>query len=153
MNGSPLAVRSPRLMRLFASAFVLLALLLLAADGCSGFLVFSNGRLLAVITINPSSADPLNFPNNTVSFVATGSFNNQPSPITPLPNVLWTVGAPFFSGGVPNSGQATIDQNGNATCAAGFTGSIQVFATAPVDFNQPVSITNQKVGAAQLICP
>jgi hypothetical protein len=123
------------------------------AAGCSGFVVFSSGRLLAVVTISPSIADPINFPNNTVPFVATGSFNSLPSPITPLPNVLWTVESPFFSGGVPNSGHASIDQNGNATCTAGFTGSIQVFATAPLDSNQPISITNQKVGAAVLICP
>jgi hypothetical protein len=123
------------------------------AAGCSGFLVFSNGRLVVAVSINPTVADPLNFPNSTVPFVATGSFNSPPSLVTPLPNVLWTVENPVFSGGVPNSGHATVDQNGNATCAGGFTGSVQVFATAPLDSNQPVSITNQKVGVAQLICP
>ena len=152
MNCSRLRNRRRRA-RLFTPSLLLLALLSLVADGCSGFVVFSSGRFLAFITISPTTADARNFPNNTVPFVATGSFNSVPTPITPLPNVLWTVESPFFSGGVPNSGHATIDQNGNATCTAGFTGSVQVFATAPADSNQSISINNQKVGAATLVCP
>ena len=140
-------------LRRFAAWCLMLVLLGFTVEGCSGFVVFSGGRLLAVVSVSPSSADPLNFPNGVVSFVATGTFNSQPSPITPLPNVQWTVGAPLFGGGVPIATNATIDQNGNATCAAGFTGSVQIFANAPVDSNQPISLNNQKVGAATLICP
>lgn len=131
----------------------LLTLLLIAAVGCSGFVFFSsNGTLLVAVTVSPVVGNPVNFPNSTVPFVATGAFTGVTNNVT-LTNVLWTVDAPFFNGGVPNSGHATIDQNGNATCAAGFTGSIQVFATVPANSSQPVSITNQKVGSAQLICP
>lgn len=130
-----------------------LAPLFLAVAGCSGFVFFSaGGTLLVVVTVNPTIGNPVNFPNSTVPFVATGSFSGATNNVT-LTNVLWTVGAPFFNGGVPNSGNAAIDQNGNATCAAGFTGSVQVFATVPANSSQPVSITNQKVGSAQLICP
>ena len=131
----------------------LLALLFLAAAGCSGFVFFSsNGTLLIAVTINPTVGNPINFPNNTVPFVATGSFSGTNNAVT-LTNVLWTVESPFFNNGVQNSGHASIDQNGNATCAAGFTGSVQIFATVPANASQPVSFTNNKVGSATLICP
>jgi hypothetical protein len=129
-----------------------LVLLLLTTAGCSGFVVFSNGTLLVAVTVDPTVADPRSFPNFTVPFVAAGSFNGSNSPV-PLNNVLWTVESPFFNGGVPNSGHASIDQNGNATCASGFAGSVLVFATVPLNASQPISITNNKVGSAKLICP
>lgn len=137
-------------MRYFMPSF--LALLVLIAVGCSGFVLLSNGTLLVAVTVNPTVANPLNFPNNTVPFAATGLFSGATNAVT-LTNVLWTVETPFFNNGVQNSGHASIDQNGNATCAAGFTGSVQVFATVPANTSQPVSITNQKVGSAQLVCP
>ena len=153
MMGLHLWKRGGCALRCFAACYLILVLLGLNVEGCSGFVVFSGGRLLAVVSVSPTSADPLNFPNGVVPFVATGTFNSQPSPITPLPSVQWTVGAPLFGGGVPIATNATIDQNGNATCAAGFTGAVQVFANAPVDSNQPLSLNNQKVGTATLICP
>ena len=137
-------------MRYFMASF--LALLILIAVGCTAVAVFSNGTLFVAVSVNPTFANPLGFPNNTVPFVATGFISGTSNTVA-LTNVLWTVGSPFLSGGVQNSGQATIDQNGNATCAPGFTGSVLVFATVPADSSQPVSITNNKVGSATLVCP
>lgn len=138
-------------MRYFMASF--LALLVLIAVGCSGFVFFSsNGTLLVAVTINPTVGNPINFPNNTVPFVATGSFSGATNTVK-LTNVLWTVDSPFFNNGVQNSGHASIDQNGNATCATAFTGAVQVFATVPANSSQPVSFTNNKVGSATLVCP
>jgi hypothetical protein len=54
---------------------------------------------------------------------------------------------------MPDSGNAFINANGVARCAQGFIGLVQVFATAPSNPNQPVSMSNQVVGTATLSCP
>jgi hypothetical protein len=138
-------------MRVFRSRFLSMFLLLFLV-GCSGFILFSNGRALVVVTVNPSFADPLNFPNLQVQFSATGTFNAAPTPVDPLPSVIWTVDLPAFST-LPDPGHAFISQTGLAQCAPGFTGVVQVFATAPADPNLPLSPSNQMAGVAQMNCP
>ena len=124
-----------------------------ALAGCSSFLVVaSNGRLLVAVSVNPNSIDPVNLPNGQVQFTATGTFNMSPTSVEPMANVVWTIDRPAFSA-MPDSSNAFIDSNGVAHCAQGFIGTAQVFATAPANPNQPVSMQNQVVGTATLMCP
>lgn len=139
-------------MQFFRSWSLFPAFLLLALAGCSGFVLFSNGRVLAVVIVNPTIADPINFPNGQVQFTARGTFNIAPTLVDPLPSVVWTVDRPAFSG-LLDLGHAVINQNGLAQCAPGFAGRVQVIATAPANPTMPVSLSNQIVGTAQMNCP
>ena len=125
----------------------------LAEPGCSGFFFSSNnGRLLLVVSVDPASANASHFDNGQVQFTASGTFNLSPTTVNRLGGVVWTVDRPAFSG-LPDMGHATISPNGVAQCAMDFSGSVTVFATAPADPTQPVSLSNEKVGTAQLVCP
>jgi hypothetical protein len=139
-------------MRPFQPRFLLVFLLVLSVSGCSGFVFFSNGQVLIAVTINPSFADPINFPNLQVQFSASGLANGSSTPVSPLGNVVWTVDHSAFSSPLP-SPHATITENGLARCTPGFAGLVQVFATAPANASQPLSPSNQMVGAAQMKCP
>ena len=66
-------------MWLFRLCLPIMVLLLAGCSGFSGFLVVSNGRLLLSVTVNPSFADPVNFPGAQVRFTATGNFNAAPA--------------------------------------------------------------------------
>jgi hypothetical protein len=130
-------------------------LALLSALGCgssSFFVSSSNGQLLLFISVDPSVADPMHFSGGQVQFTARGMFNMSPSVVSPLSDVIWTIDRPAFSG-MPDLGHAFIDQNGVATCAPGFAGTAQVFATAAADPMRALSAQNSKVGTAQLVCP
>jgi hypothetical protein len=134
----------------------LLALALAAmclATGCGGavFVASTNGRLLVFVSVRPASADPT-LSNGQVIFTASGTFNNNPTNISPLSGVVWTVDHPAFSG-LPDLGRASITQDGLAQCGQGFIGTVKVFATAPADSTVPVSLQNQTVGTAILVCP
>jgi hypothetical protein len=131
---------------------LLVASLLLSLAGCSGFVFFSNGRVVVAVTVSPSIADPINFPGQQVQFFASGTFTISPTLVNPLPGVIWTVDSPAFSG-VPGSGHASINQNGLAQCTPGFTGVVQVIATVPFNPSFPVSASNQVTGVAQMNCP
>ncbi len=124
---------------------------LLSLAGCSGFVFFSNDRVLIAVVVNPSLADPINFPGNQVQFFASGSFTIAPSPVSPL-DVIWTVDRPAFSS-APDLGHASISPNGVAQCTPGFTGRVQIFATAAANPSLPVSPANDLVGVAQMNCP
>jgi hypothetical protein len=123
------------------------------AIGCGGtvFVASTGGRLLVFVSVNPTSADP-NLSNGQVIFTASGTFNSDPTNISPLPGVVWTIDQPAFTN-VPNLGRASITQDGIAQCGQGFIGTVKVFATAARDPTFPVSVTNQRVGTATLICP
>ncbi len=138
-------------MRFLRSTFLFASLLLLLA-GCSGFVFFSNGRVVVAVTVSPSIADPINFPNQQIQFVASGTFTISPTLVTPLQGVIWTVDRPAFSG-APDLGHATITQNGLAQCTPGFNGVVQIIATAPFNPSLPVSPSNQMAGVAQMNCP
>jgi len=129
-------------------------LALLAALGCGGtsfFLAAGNGQLLVVVSVHPNSADAVQFPNGQVPFTAQGTFKS-PVSVSSLSNVVWTVDRPAFSL-APDLGHASINQNGLATCAPGFVGIVQVFATAPADPNLAISAQNAIVGTAHMVCP
>ncbi len=136
-------------MRFFRSMFFTV---FLSLYGCSGFVFFSNGRVLIAVTINPSIADPINFPNLQVQFSASGAFNAAPTVVNPLGGVIWTVDRSAFST-APDPGHASINQNGVAQCTPGFTGTVQVIATAPANPSLPVSPSNSTVGLAHMNCP
>lgn len=120
--------------------------------GCSGFALFSNGRLLVVVSLNPSNPNAQIFPGGFVQFTATGNFSMDPMSVTPLSGVVWTVDRPAFSG-MPDTGHASIDMNGVAQCAPGFTGTVTIIATAAKDPSQPVSPTNEMSGSTVMVCP
>lgn len=131
-----------------------LALALLAALGCGGasfFIAGGNGQLLVVVSVHPNSADAIQFPNGQVPFTAQGTFKS-PASVSSLSNVAWTIDRPAFSL-MPDLGHASINQNGLATCAPGFVGIVQVFATAPADPNLAMSAQNAIVGTAHMVCP
>jgi hypothetical protein len=125
------------------------------AGGCGAtFFVagsVNNGHLLVAVSVNPASADPTQFLGNQVQFIATGTFNTAPTTVNPLPDVTWTVDQPAFST-IPSLGRASITQDGIAQCTPGFIGVVTVFATASANPTIPVSVSNQKVGTAQLVC-
>ena len=139
-------------MWLFRLCLPIMVLLLAGCSGFSGFLVVSNGRLLLSVTVNPSFADPVNFPGAQVRFTATGNFNAEPAMEKSMANVIWTVDRPAFSE-VRDPGHAVISPDGVATCSQGFIGIVHVFATAPANPGLPVSSTNRVTGTAQLRCP
>jgi hypothetical protein len=76
----------------------------------------------------------------------------SPTVVSPLPGVIWTIDVPAFSS-APNPGHASINQNGVAQCTPGFSGVVQVVATAPFNPSLPVSPANQQAGVAQMNCP
>jgi hypothetical protein len=125
---------------------------LLSLAGCNGFVFFSNGRVVVAVTVSPSIADPINFPSQQIQFFASGTFTISPTLVTPLQGVIWTVDRPAFST-APDLGHASISQNGLAQCTPGFTGVVQVIATAPFNPSLPVSPSNQTAGVAQMNCP
>jgi hypothetical protein len=132
-------------------ALVLAGVSLAASCGGTVFVASTGGRLLVFVTVTPSSADP-SLSNGQVTFTASGTFNSNPTTISPLPGVIWTVDQPAFSS-LPNLGRASITSDGIAQCGVGFIGTVKVFATAPADPNFPASATNAKVGTATLVCP
>jgi hypothetical protein len=139
-------------MRSFQPQVLLALLLLVSLSGCSGFVLFSNGQVLVAVVINPSFADPINFPSLQVQFSASGTVNGSPNPVSPLESVVWTIDRSAFASPLP-SPHASITQNGLARCTPGFTGLVQVFATVPANANQPLSPSNQMVGTGQMKCP
>jgi hypothetical protein len=139
-------------MRTFRPRILLALLLSLTLGGCSGFVFFSNGQVLVAVTINPTFADPINFPNLEVQFSASGSMNGSLTPVNLVENLVWTVDhSPFNT--PPELPHAFITQNGLARCAPGFAGLVHIFATAPANPSLALSPSNQKVGMAQMNCP
>jgi len=138
----------------FRSLSFVLAVLLFSLTilSCNGIAVFSNGRLLVVVSVNPSNVNAQTFSGGVVQFTATGNFNMDPVNVTPLSGVIWTVDSPAFSG-VPDDGHATISMNGVAQCAPEFSGTVTIIATAAKDPSQPVSMSNEMSGSTVMMCP
>lgn len=129
------------------------AVLLVSLASCNGFVFFSSdGRVLIAVHVDPSTADPITFPDGQVQFSASGTFNAAPTLVDPLPSVIWTVDRSPFSTG-PASLHASINKNGLAQCGPGFSGVVQVFATAPANPALPLSPSNAMTGTAQMKCP
>jgi len=125
---------------------VLLSLALLTS--CGG--AVANLRVLEVITVTPAKVDAP--PSEKVQFRAKGTYNLAPMTVDPLPAVVWTVGRSDFSE-APVPAIATVDQNGLAKCLPGASGTIQIFANAAKEPDQPYQIHNFTSGAAELTCP
>jgi hypothetical protein len=136
----------------FSSRLHFLVLPLLALGlGCG------SSRQLQSVTLNPASADARNFPNGQVSFKATGTFSKPPSPVQlTSKDVIWCAGS--------NSGACvgninpgiTVDQNGLAQCAPGYTGTATVLAGAgsfSSMMNPDGGSQLDVFGAARLTCP
>ncbi len=138
-----------------SSALVLVlvvAAIFLTTVSCGGSSMMMSSRQLQSITISPTSADAMNFPNGMVRFTAMGTYNM--APMTANPPVLWSLGSPFSLQPIPAG--VSIDANGVAQCS-GFIGMITIEATSPMDPNIPVSQMSMNtlnvVGMAQLTCP
>ena len=115
-----------------------------------------NGRQLRSVALSPAAADAHSFPGGQVSFVATGTFSNSPSPVTlTSKDVSWCIGGSDGTcAGNINTG-ATVDQTGVAQCNAGFVGTAIVLAGKPSsmmvmpDTGSPLKV----FGSAKLTCP
>lgn len=95
----------------------------LALSGCG-----ASNRILTLIAVSPASAQPADPAG--VQFTATGTFNQSPIMVSPLP-VTWS-----FTGvlSIPNPPLVSIDSNGVAHCN-GFKGSVAVYAMHSTDPN------------------
>ena len=120
--------------------FSAITLLLIAAGCGSG----SNPRQLQSITLASSPS------GDAVQFVATGSYNQAPLKVSPLP-VLWAVYVPYGGAG------PSITQNGLAQCVPGVPGTFWVLVWAPTDPSIPISkIKSAKsvvTAQATITCP
>jgi hypothetical protein len=96
----------------------------------------STPRTLVSVKATPATADAINFPNGQVQFVATGTYNRPPSPVTPQPVTAWQL--------TPNT-LATITQNGLAQCISGQTGTASIQVAVAGD--------GPLMTVAQLTCP
>ena len=138
----------------------------LALAGCGGGSMQQSTRQLQSVMVTPAAADAMNSPGGRVQFTATGSFNMAPMTVSPL-TVVWSVGGsssatppmqpmqPMAAGQSAQTGPS-IDANGVAQCN-GFTGSVIIQASAPVNPGTPLSqmgmTTANVMGQAQLTCP
>lgn len=101
-------------MRKFGPQISFLSLIIIAAItlACGS----SGARTLQSITITPATAE------GQAQFTATGYYNHQPSPVTPL---AATWGACLQ--GEPTSG-VSVSSNGLAQCSSGASGAYTIFA-------------------------
>ena len=133
------------------SSFVLVAafVFVLVIVACGGTPSSQADRSIQSISISPASADAKNS-GGQVQFIATGYYNTQPSPVTPLP-ATWGV----CQQGTPAS--AVTVTNGLAQCGPSAVGTFTVFA---YDFPNPSCLAITACGGgctvegtAQLTCP
>lgn len=121
-----------------------------------GFSACGSGRQLRSVSLSPPVADAQSFPGGKVPFVATGIFNNSPTPVTlTSKDVMWCMGASDGSCvGNINPG-ATVDQTGMAQCNPGFVGTATILAGKPSSvMGMPDTGSQLKVfGSAKLTCP
>jgi hypothetical protein len=132
--------------RLFCS--FLLVLMAAMALACS------TSRLAQSVTVSPTTADARDFADGQVQFTATGYYNQEPSPVTPL-TATWGVCA---SNG--NLNGVSVNASALAQCGRGATGTYNVFASVQnpsrgvctVDLPCGGEGCGQVVGTAQLTC-
>jgi hypothetical protein len=121
--------------------------------GCGGNMMnMTMSRQLQSIALTPASAMAQNFSNKQVQFTAMGNYNM--TPMTGMPQVLWSIGNPFSTQPVPAG--VTVNSSGMAQCTT-FTGTVTIQATAPADPGMPLSqmnmMTMKVAGMAQFTCP
>jgi hypothetical protein len=133
---------------LFRTLLVFTGLFMLA---CGGNPSDQIARSIQSITLSPATADAQTYPGDEVQFTATGYYNTQPSPVTPL-TATWGV----CQQNTPTSA-VTITANGLAQCTTQAAGIYTVFA---YDFPNPSCLAITACGGgctvegtAQLTCP
>jgi hypothetical protein len=133
--------------------FFVVSAVLLFTLSCGGTSMSMQGRQLQSITVTPMSADAKNSSNGMVQFSAMGNFNM--APMNAMTPVTWTIG-PFMSSMPVPAGVSINAMTGVAQCS-GFTGTVIVMATAPIEpeipLNQMSTMTMNVSGSAQLTCP
>jgi hypothetical protein len=128
-------------------AIALLAFPLLSCNSVNP----NSGRVLTAITVTPTAADAVNYPNGHVTFTATGQFS--------LPPLSGSVAfqSPYsgsFSVANPNNlTVANVVATGTGTvtvqCIANVTGSVEVVARASANNGTQTVVTGQ----GTLTCP
>ncbi len=120
----------------------------LSFSGCGG-----SSRRLVSISISP---DPGVAKNQKVQLVATGTFNEAPTLVTPLeanwqPNHCNSNVCPQAIVAQP----VTVSSSGLATCQTGYSGSVVILLTAPADPSRPVDSTTGTLvdGKTTVTCP
>jgi len=111
----------------------------------------NSGRVLTAITVTPTTADAVNFPNGQVTFTGTGQFS-----LPPLSGPV-TFQSPYSgSFSVANPSNQTIANavatgTGTVTvqCVANTTGSVEVVASASANNGTQTVVTGQ----GTLTCP
>ena len=115
-----------------------------------GMLGCGSGRHLESIALSPATARAQG------SFTATGIFNQKPSPVQlTSKDVQWCIGSTMGACvGNINPG-ATVDQNGQAHCLQGFSGTVTVLAgTTTMTMGNPDGSQQLDIfGTATLSCP
>lgn len=129
-------------------AKTLLVSLLFVIAGCGGNSSMNSNRVLMSISVSPATAIAHNFANGQVTFAATGTFSQPPSP------AAVTFVEPYSgSWMVSNLNIATIDQNGMAQCVPGQNGTVTISAIASSNSAGGGAMSPAVTGTATLSCP
>ena len=111
-------------MRNFGPFLFLLLLISVAISLACGA---SAPRVLQTVSVNPASADAMNYPSGSVPFVATGYYSKSPLTVSPE-TAAWT--ACSSTQGQPTN-NVTLSSTGVAQCNAGVSGTYMVVAAVP----------------------
>jgi hypothetical protein len=117
---------------------------------CGTSATATNSGVPASITLCPATADAKDYPNGQVQFVATGYYATPPSPVTPLKAEIWGACQQQSS-----TTEVSITGTGLAQCAAGSSGTYNVYASDSTECNAITACGGgcQVSGYAQLTCP
>lgn len=110
-----------------------------------------SGRVLTAITVAPTTADAVNYPNGQVTFTATGQFS---LPALSGPVTFQSPYSGSFSVANPtNQTIANVVATGTGTvtvqCVSNVTGSVEVVASASANNGTQTVVTGQ----GRLTCP
>ena len=131
------------------TAILVLGLGLLA--GCNS--VNNTQRKLVSISITPTTANGSNGP---VTFTASGTFNTDPTTVTPLA-AFWTISGPGIDPTCTSNCQYQLTNAAYTAKCGPIAGTDTITAQAPADPNAPptgsLSDTKMVSATAQLTCP
>ena len=111
----------------------------------------NSGRVLTAITVTPTAADAVSYPNGQVTFTATGQFSLPPliGPVT----FQSPYSGSFAVANPSNQTIANVVANGTGTvtvqCVSNVTGSVEVVASASANNGTQTVVTGQ----GTLTCP
>lgn len=100
----------------------LLSLLLLISMAITLACGANAPRVLQTVSVNPASADAMDYPGGLVPFVATGYYSKAPLTVSPE-TATWTA-CPSLQGQPTNN--VTLSSSGVAQCSAGASGTYLV---------------------------